>query len=192
MGSRIVDLKSITFCGRRLTRRRISDIQRTVELFPSLSRDELASAICSHLGWRTPKGGESPGSCLRMLHVHVIRGLHAVFGIKRKTGADIDHFIPGDREDVVMEIASRKGTLATCGAHCLRLVKNTSSAKRSSSSEPPCWIRSNTPSRNWRSGIAQDGAWKNGTRCPNNGWRWKTSMDQASGECNRNSMPASP
>ena len=57
---------------------------RTVELFPSLSRDELASAICSHLGWRTPKGGESPGSCLRMLHVHVIRGLHAVFGIKRK------------------------------------------------------------------------------------------------------------
>ena len=58
-----------------------------------------------------------------MLHVHVIRGLHAVFGIKRKTGADIDHFIPGDREDVVMEIAPRKGTLATCGAHCLRLVK---------------------------------------------------------------------
>ena len=102
MGSRIVDLKSIRFCGRRLTRRRISDIQRTVELFPSLSRDELASAICSHLGWRTPKGGESPGSCLRMLHVHVIRGLHAVFGIKRKTGADIDHLIPGDREDVVM------------------------------------------------------------------------------------------
>ena len=123
MGSRIVDLKSIRFCGRRLTRRRISDIQRTVELFPSLSRDELASAICSHLGWRTPKGGESPGSCLRMLHVHVIRGLHAVFGIKRKTGADIGHFIHGDREDVVMEIAPRKGTLATCGAHCLRLVK---------------------------------------------------------------------
>ena len=124
MGSRIVDLKSITFCGRRLTRRRIAGIQRTVELFPSLSRDELASAICSHLGWRTPKGGESPGSCLRMLHVHVIRGLHAVFGIKRKTGADIDHFIPGDQEDVVMEIAPRKGTLATCGAHCLRLVKH--------------------------------------------------------------------
>ena len=58
-----------------------------------------------------------------MLHVHVIPGLHAVFGIKRKTGADIDHFIHGDREDVVMEIAPRKGTLATCGAHCLRLVK---------------------------------------------------------------------
>ena len=43
-----------------------------------------------------------------MLHVHVIRGLHAVFGIKRKTGADIDHLIPGDREDVVMEIAPAK------------------------------------------------------------------------------------
>ena len=162
-----MDLKSIRLCGRRLTRRRISDTQRTVELFPSLSRDELASAICSHLGWRTPKGGESPGSCLRMLHVHVIRRLHAVFGIKRKTGADIDHFIPGDREDVVMEIAPRKGTLATCGAHCLRLVKY---PRRQNGLHPrnhPAGFRSNTPSRNWRSGIAQDGAWKNGTRCPN-------------------------
>ena len=154
--SRIVDLKSITFCGRRLTRRRISDIQRTVVLFLSLSRDELASAICSHLGWRTPKGGESPGSCLWMLHVYVIRGLHTVFGIKRKAGADIDHFIHSDQRSRGCGDGDRprKGTFVPCGAHCLRLVKYLV-GKTVFILGTPCWIRRNTPSRNGRSGIAQ-------------------------------------
>ncbi len=56
MDSRIENLKSTTFCGTRLTRRRIADIQKTVELFPALSRHELAATLCTHLGWFTPKG----------------------------------------------------------------------------------------------------------------------------------------
>ena len=67
MDSRIKNLKSTTFCGTRLTRRRIADIQKTVELFPALSRHELAATLCSHLGWFTPKGRDRLGSCLRML-----------------------------------------------------------------------------------------------------------------------------
>ena len=67
MDSRIEKLKSTTFCGTRLTRRRIADIQKTVELFPALSRHELAATLCSHLGWSTPKGRDRLGSCLRML-----------------------------------------------------------------------------------------------------------------------------
>ena len=67
MDSRIEKLKSTTFCGTRLTRRRIADIQKTVELFPALSRHELAATLCSHLGWFTPKGRDRLGSCLRML-----------------------------------------------------------------------------------------------------------------------------
>ena len=39
MDSRIASLKSTTFCGRRLTRRQIADVQETV----ALSRNELAS-----------------------------------------------------------------------------------------------------------------------------------------------------
>ncbi len=61
MDSRIENLKSTTFCGTRLTRRRIADIQKTVKLFPALSRHELAATLCSHLGWFTPEGSGSTG-----------------------------------------------------------------------------------------------------------------------------------
>ena len=67
MDSRIENLKSTTFCGTRLTRRRIVDIQKTVAMFPALSRHELTATLCSHLGWFTPKGWDRLGSCLRML-----------------------------------------------------------------------------------------------------------------------------
>ena len=68
MDSRIEKLKSTTFCGTRLTRRRIADIQKTVKMFPALSRHELAATLCTHLGWFTPKGRDRRlGSCLRML-----------------------------------------------------------------------------------------------------------------------------
>ena len=40
MGPRIEKLKLPTFCGTRLPRRRIADIQKTVELFPALSRHD--------------------------------------------------------------------------------------------------------------------------------------------------------
>ena len=61
MDSRIEKLKSTTFCGTRLTRRRIADIQKTVELFPALSRHELAATLCSHLGAGHTEGSGSAG-----------------------------------------------------------------------------------------------------------------------------------
>ncbi len=67
MDSRIENLKSTTFCGTRLTRRQIAGLQKTVEMFPALSRHELAATLCTHLGWFTPKGRDRLGSCLRML-----------------------------------------------------------------------------------------------------------------------------
>ena len=60
MDSRIKNLKSTTFCGTRLTRR-IADIQKTVEVFPALSRHELAATLCSHPGWFTAEGSGSAG-----------------------------------------------------------------------------------------------------------------------------------
>ena len=47
MDPRIASLKSTTFCGRRLTRRQIADVQETV----ALSRNELAKTVCEHLNW---------------------------------------------------------------------------------------------------------------------------------------------
>ena len=52
MDPRITDLKSTTFSGRRLTRRQIADIQKTVALFPNHSRNELAKTLCEHLAAR--------------------------------------------------------------------------------------------------------------------------------------------
>ena len=49
MDPRITDLKSTTFSGRRLTRRQIADIQKTVALFPNHSRNELAKTLCERL-----------------------------------------------------------------------------------------------------------------------------------------------
>ena len=52
----IQNLKSTTFCGRRLTRRQIADIQEVVRTFPKLSRNELGQTICEHVRWQTPSG----------------------------------------------------------------------------------------------------------------------------------------
>ena len=67
MDPRIENLKSTTFFGKRLRRRQIADIQTTVSLFPGLSRRELGSTICEHLGWFTPNGDYRVQACLRML-----------------------------------------------------------------------------------------------------------------------------
>ena len=67
-----------------------------------------------------------------MLHAHAIRGLHAVFRMKRKTGIDVDRFIHGSRRNTVIEVVPRQGTLtrlrrrnpeAAFGPHRLRLVQ---------------------------------------------------------------------
>ena len=67
MDPRIAALKSITFSGRRLTRRQIADIQKTVALFPHHSRNELAKTICEHLHWVSAKGDYRVGACMKLL-----------------------------------------------------------------------------------------------------------------------------
>jgi len=56
-----------TFSGRRFTRKQLMQVQETVELFPRLSRKELARTICEHLSWITPNGQYKIHSCLTML-----------------------------------------------------------------------------------------------------------------------------
>ena len=46
-----------------------------------------------------------------MLHAHAIRGLHAVFRMKRETGIDVDRFIHGGRRDTVIEVVPHHRTL---------------------------------------------------------------------------------
>ena len=60
-------LPKTTFSGRRFTRKQLMQVQETVELFPHLSRKELARTICEHLSWITPTGQYKIPSCLTML-----------------------------------------------------------------------------------------------------------------------------
>ena len=66
MDPRIADLKSTTLSGRRLTRRQIVDIQKTVARFPHHSRNELAKTICEHLHWVSAKGDYRVGACMKL------------------------------------------------------------------------------------------------------------------------------
>ena len=60
-------LSKTTFSGRRFTRKQLAQVQETVQLFPHLSRKELALTICEHLEWTTPKGQNKIHSCLTLL-----------------------------------------------------------------------------------------------------------------------------
>ncbi len=60
-------LPKTTFGGRRFTRKQLVQIQETVQLFPHLSRKELAFTVCEHLSWITPTGQNKVNSCLALL-----------------------------------------------------------------------------------------------------------------------------
>jgi len=54
--SAIESLESSTFSGRRFTRKQIARVVETVQMFPKLSRTELAFTLCEHLSWKSPNG----------------------------------------------------------------------------------------------------------------------------------------
>jgi hypothetical protein len=54
-------------CGRRFTQQEIEQIRETVNLFPKLSRKELAQTICEHLEWFTASGSNKEDACLKLL-----------------------------------------------------------------------------------------------------------------------------
>jgi len=60
-------LPKTTFRGRRFTRKQLAQVQDTVQLFPHLSRKELALTVCEHLEWTTPTGQNKIHSCLTLL-----------------------------------------------------------------------------------------------------------------------------
>src|SRR3990167_654438 len=67
MDQKIKNLTSTTFCDRRFTRKQITDIQKTVNTFSTLSRRELAHTICEYLNWVTPRGTDRIQTCLNAL-----------------------------------------------------------------------------------------------------------------------------
>ena len=60
-------LSSTTISGRRFTRKQLRQVQETVEMFPNLSRKELALTLCEHLNWENPAGKLKVNSSLTLL-----------------------------------------------------------------------------------------------------------------------------
>ena len=52
----IRNLPSTTFCGGRLSRHQIEEIQEPVKFSPHLSRSELVRTVCLQMDWHTPGG----------------------------------------------------------------------------------------------------------------------------------------
>jgi len=59
--------EGIVQCGREITVEELAEIEETVELFPKLSRRELAKTLCENLGWLTASGGYKRDACLNLL-----------------------------------------------------------------------------------------------------------------------------
>lgn len=60
--------EGIVQCGREITIEELSEIKETVELFPKLSRRELARTLCENLQWLTASGGYKRDACLNLLN----------------------------------------------------------------------------------------------------------------------------
>lgn len=68
-----VDL-GLVHVGRAISAEEVALIRETVELFPSLSRAELAETLCDHLRWYTASGTSKRRACERLLERLEARG----------------------------------------------------------------------------------------------------------------------
>ena len=59
--------EGIVQCGRKITLEELAEIKETIELFPNLSRNELAETLCENLQWVTASGGYKKDACLKLL-----------------------------------------------------------------------------------------------------------------------------
>lgn len=95
MDIKIEELSKTTFGGRQFKRNQLATIQKTVEMYGSLSRRELAHTICEHLDWVTPRGTDRVHACLNALEEMEACGLFKLPAKKeqevRASQKDIPH-----------------------------------------------------------------------------------------------------
>lgn len=60
-------MKKRLLCGREFTKDELWDVKETVEMFPGLSRTEIAKTICENLNWVTPRGTYKVSSASQLL-----------------------------------------------------------------------------------------------------------------------------
>lgn len=63
----IVETRALQFCGSPVLEPQKDLIQRTVQIYPGLSRTELAATLCEQLGWLRPSGKPKTVECRQLL-----------------------------------------------------------------------------------------------------------------------------
>ena len=122
------DVEELIHVGRAIRAEELALIRETVELFPGLSRFELAKTICDHLEWYTASGTYRTDACLGLLERLETRGLIRLpakrawappRGVRR--GAGIQASAPG---------AEIRGGLGELGAVRLTVAESRSEIER--------------------------------------------------------------
>lgn len=78
-------LEEIRIGGRHFKSEDLELIKQIVELYPGLSRNELAMTICENLSWFAPNGKEKLKSCLLLLEKLRIQGYTTVPKVRRNS-----------------------------------------------------------------------------------------------------------
>lgn len=68
------DVEALVHVGRTINAEELALIRETVELFPGLSRSELAETLCDHLEWYTASGASKRRTCEELLERLEARG----------------------------------------------------------------------------------------------------------------------
>jgi hypothetical protein len=105
------DTGSILQSGREITGEEIDEIQETVNLFPSLSRCELADTICEHLGWFTATGSCKRDACLKLLERLEAKGFVKLPAKRPSPGRKRPRIVFTTRTDAKAEICGSVGDL---------------------------------------------------------------------------------
>lgn len=109
------DLEGVIQCGRELKEWELGDIVTTVEMFPQLSRWELAQTLCEHLGWVSATGGYKVEACRKLLEKLEVRGLVKLPGKRAMGKAKQEGVVWTDRTAAQGEVVGTVGDLGEAG-----------------------------------------------------------------------------
>jgi hypothetical protein len=108
--------------GREFSREELALVREVVELFPGLSRKELARTLCDHLGWYAATGAPKVDACGKFLEKLEAQGL-LVLPLKRRVPerAPVGARGRGEQTRAGPEVT---GTLAEVGPVRLEVVRD--------------------------------------------------------------------
>lgn len=107
--------------GRYFTAQELHEIKETVDMFPKLSRHELAKTVCENLEWMTPTGQYKIASCTQLLTKLEAQGLVHLPALKGDRNRDNrERVTSGPRTDELPIVEGNAADLEPIGLEPVR------------------------------------------------------------------------